>query len=83
MAENRAERFTETIREGAERQADRVREGAEQQADTARRELGDIVIDATDEYFPEAVRERRRRDVASGFLVGVMVGFLVRYVLGE
>lgn len=71
-AESRRERFTETIREGAGRQAD-----------SARRELGEIVIDATDEYFPEAVRKRRRRDVASGFVVGLMVGFLVRYAFGE
>ena len=81
MAENRMERFAESVREGAERQAERVREGAGVQADTARRELGEIVLDATDEYFPEAVRKRRRRDVASGFVVGVMVGFLVRYVV--
>lgn len=72
MAGNRAERFTETIREGAERQAD-----------TARRELGEIVIDATGEYFPEAVKKRRRRDVASGLAVGLVVGYLVRYALAE
>ena len=71
-AESKRERFTETIREGAGRQAD-----------SARKELGEIVIDATDEYFPEAVRQRRRRDVASGFVVGLMVGFLVRYAFGE
>lgn len=71
-AESRKERFTETIREGAGRQAD-----------SARRELGEIVIDATDEYFPEAVRQRRRRDIASGFVVGLMIGFLVRYAFGE
>ena len=71
-AESRRERFTETARERAGRQAD-----------SARRELGEIVIDATDEYFPEAVRQRRRRDVASGFVVGLMVGFLVRYAFGE
>lgn len=69
MANNRTERFTESIREGAERQAD-----------TARRELGEIVIDATGEYFPEAVRKRRRKDVASGLAVGLIVGFLARYV---
>lgn len=72
MADNTAERLTQTIREEAE-----------QQAGTARRELGELVVDATGEYFPEAVRQRRRKDVASGFVVGVMVGFLVRYVLGE
>ncbi len=71
-AVSKRERFAETIREGAGRQAD-----------SARRELGEIVIDATDEYFPEAVRRRRRRDVASGFVVGVMVGFLARYVISE
>jgi ElaB/YqjD/DUF883 family membrane-anchored ribosome-binding protein len=83
MAETTAERFAETIREGAERQADRVREGAEHQADTARRELGEIVLDASDEYFPEAVRQRRRRDVASGLVLGLLVGYLVRYAFAE
>ena len=66
-----------------DRFADTIREGAEKQAVTARRELGDIVIDVTDEYFPEAVRKRRRRDVASGAIAGVIVGYLVRYVVGE
>ena len=72
MADTRADQFRETIREGAA-----------QQADTARRELGEIVIDATGEYFPEAVRKRRRRDVASGMVLGLLVGYLVRYAFGE
>lgn len=60
-----------------------VRERAEERADTARQELGEVVIDATGRYFPEAVKQRRRRDVASGFVVGAMVGFLLRYAIGE
>lgn len=60
-----------------------MRERAEEQADSARQELGEIVTDATGRYFPEAVRERRRRDVAAGFLAGVVFGFVLRYAVGE
>lgn len=66
-----------------ERFAEAVREEAERRTDAARRELGEVVIDVTDEYFPEAVRRRRRRDIASGFALGAIVGFLVRYAVGE
>lgn len=72
MVKNKKEQFAETVKEKAERQAD-----------TARQEVGEVVIDATGKYFPKAVRRRRRRDIASGFALGAIVGFLVRFALGE
>lgn len=69
MLQSTRDEFTETVRAEADRQAD-----------LARQELGEIVIDATGKYFPEAVKQRRRRDVASGFVLGALVGFLIRYV---
>lgn len=72
MVEVKKDQLRETLKHEAERQAD-----------TARQEVGEIVVDATGRYFPEAVRVRRRRDIASGFLVGVIVGFVARYLVGE
>lgn len=60
-----------------------ARKEAEVRADKTRREVGDIVVDKMGEYFPEAVNKRRRRHIASGFVVGVLVGFLARYAIGE
>lgn len=60
-----------------------VRAEAELRADRTRRELGEIVAEKMGEYFPEATRRRRRRDIASGVVLGVIVGFLVRYVIEE
>ncbi|MDG5775346.1 hypothetical protein VB773_10715 [Haloarculaceae archaeon H-GB2-1] len=60
-----------------------MRAEAGRRADTARKELGERVMDATGDYFPEAVRRRRRRDVAGGLVMGVAIGFLARHVLGR
>lgn len=56
---------------------------AGERADRTRQEFGDVVVEKVGEYFPEAVQKRRRRNIASGFVLGVLVGFLVRYVVGE
>lgn len=71
-----AEDITRALRERARREAER-------QAVTAKHELGDVVLEVTDQYFPEAVRTRRRRDMARGFAVGVGVGVLIQYLLGQ
>jgi hypothetical protein len=60
-----------------------MRAEATRRADSARRELGERVIDATDDYFPEAVRQRRRRDIAGGMVIGLAVGFFARHLLGR
>lgn len=72
MVDSRTTRFTET-----------VRSEAAEQADTARQELGEVVLDVTDDIFPEAAMKRRRRDFVGGFVLGVATGFLVRHALGE
>lgn len=72
MVQINKDQFTETVRAEADRQAD-----------LARQELGEIVIDATGKYFPEAIKQRRRRDIASGFVVGALVGFLIRYLVSD
>lgn len=72
MQGNTKEKFKET-----------VRTRAEEQADTAREELGEVVVEATSRYFPEAVMRRRRRDVAGGFVAGAAVGFLIRHFASE
>lgn len=70
-----------------ERTRDRLREmakeEAEKQAETAKHEVGEIVIDATDQYFPDEVKARRRRDIARGFLVGVGTGVALHYALSR
>lgn len=58
-----------------------IKSKAEHQAEITRREIGDIVIDATDEYFPKAVRQRRRRDYAAGVVLGTALGFAIGYGL--
>ncbi|MHC3438499.1 hypothetical protein ACYJ1Y_10450 [Natrialbaceae archaeon A-gly3] len=67
MMEDTRSKFAETAREQAERQTE-----------SAKQELGRTVLDAADEYFPEEVRRRRRRDMARGFLVGLAVGVILR-----
>jgi len=83
MEEVTKDQFTGMVEERRENLIETIRRKAEQEADTKRQEVGEIVIDATDDYFPEAVKRRRRRDVASGFVLGVLVGFAVRYVVGR
>ena len=60
-----------------------VKDQAERQADTARKELGEVAVDVTDRYFPEAASHRRRRHVAAGAAIGGAIGFLVGYLLGR
>lgn len=62
---------------------DRAKEEASRQVDNVKQDVGPRVVDATEEYFPEETKERRRRDMVRGFLVGVGVGFLLRYALGR
>lgn len=57
-----------------------VMDEAERSAETTRQELGDLVYEATGRYFPKAVKRRRRRNMAMGFLIGLGVGVLVRSI---
>lgn len=81
--ENVKEELTETVREEAQRRAENGRRQLENRADEGRKELGSHLVSLTEEYFPEAVRRRRRRDVAGGFFAGVVVGFVVRHILRD
>lgn len=69
------------IGERSERARQRAMEEFEHQAEGARRELGERLVDLTEEYFPEATRRRRRRAAAAAFAAGVGAGFLARHAL--
>lgn len=62
---------------------ERAKEEAARQVDNVKQDFGTRVVDATEEYFPEETKERRRRDTVRGFLVGVGIGFLLRYAFGR
>jgi len=44
-------------------------------------DLGDRVLDAVEERFPERTKARRRSDVAKAFVAGAALGLLSSYVL--
>lgn len=75
------ERGSEGARQEFEKQVEAAREEVGKQADEARMEMGEQVLDLTDEYFPEAARQRRRRHLAAGAAIGVGAGFLARHLL--
>ena len=86
MAEVTTGTFAETAREEADRamkEAERrvtaARDAAGRRAGEARADVGKVVLDVTDEYFPEAAAERRRRDVAVGFAAGAVAGLGVGF----
>jgi len=60
-----------------DRVKERARIGAERQAETAKHEIGRMVVDAVEEYFPEETRGRRRRIARRAFFAGLAVGFLL------
>lgn len=70
---DQVEQVKEQVRERARTEAKRT-------ADNARVELGKLLLDATEEYFPEQVQARRRQDMAQGFVAGLVVGLLVGIV---
>lgn len=76
-------RFTETAKEEKTRLKEAAKKEAERKKATAKHELGRAVLDVTDEYFPEEVRDRRRRDMARGFLAGAAIGLLLRSLIRE
>lgn len=63
--------------------SERAKVAAQRRADDAREEFGRMAFDALEEYFPEQAKERRREDGMRLFLVGLVVGFLLRSVLGR
>lgn len=52
---------------------------AKRRAEAAKRELGDLILDATEDYFPAHVKQRRRRTLAKGFLLGIATALLAIY----
>lgn len=58
-----------------------AKERAEKQAESAKHEVGEIVLDATGEYFAEEMKARRRRVMARGFVAGVGFGVVLGYAM--
>lgn len=83
MSQDTKARVADVVEDTKTRFTEAVKAEAERHAETTRHELGEIVIETTEEYFPEAVQRRRRRDIASGVALGMVLGFLLRYVIGE
>lgn len=83
MLKNAKQEFVDAVRTEAEKRATEGRQELERRADEGRRELGTVMVDLTEEYFPEAVRRRRRRDVAGGFLAGAVAGYVIRHLLRD
>ena len=48
----------------------------------AKEELGMLVFDLAEEYFPEQSRARRRKTMSQAFLTGALFGFLLGIALG-
>lgn len=57
---------------------DEARVRAGERGELLRHELGDRMFDLLTEYFPEEYQQRRRREMARAFGVGVAAGFLGR-----
>lgn len=74
-------RVADVVEETRDRFTEAVKTEAERRAETTRQEFGEVVIELTDEYFPEAVQRRRRRDIVSGFALGFVAGIFFRYVV--
>ena len=69
------------MEEARKRFRELAKEQAGKQAKSAKHEVGEIILDATGEYFEEEMKARRRRDMARGFAMGVGVGFVLRHVM--
>lgn len=73
---------TETLQsmtptDSTERAKARARMEAQRQAEVAKEEVGRMVADAVESYFPEEAKARRRRLARRAFFAGVAVGFLL------
>ena len=73
----------DTAGELKDRYVERLREEVDDRRSKTKAELGEIAVEVVEEYFPETVMKRRRRDLASGFLLGAIAGFLVRHALSR
>lgn len=62
---------------------ERARREADRQRAAVRDEIGDVAVTLTEEYFPEKTRQRRRQGTATAFVAGLVVGVLLRHVLGR
>lgn len=71
------------MRKARKRLRELAKEGGRKQAESAKHEFGEIVIDATGEYFPEEMKARRRRNMARGFALGFGAGVAVHYAMSR
>lgn len=69
--------------EARKRLKELAKEEAGKQAESAKHEMGEIIIDATGEYFPREMKARRRRDMARGFAAGFGIGIALHYAISR
>lgn len=56
---------------------ERAMMSAERGAESAKHELGRMVVDAVEEYFPEETKDRRRRVARRAFFAGMALGLFL------
>ncbi len=59
----------------------RAKVEADKQADVLRSRLGELAVEAAQEYFPEQYQRRRRQDMVKAFAAGIAVGVLSRWAV--
>jgi hypothetical protein len=78
--ERNIDRYADRVRERARRARRDI--DAERMSDEWRDQLGEAVLDVTEEYFGEQYRRRQRADLTKAFVGGVVVGSVLT-VLGR
>lgn len=62
---------------------EQARHEVQRRTTDAKEELGTLVLDLAEEYFPEQSRARRRKTMSQAFLTGAFFGFLLGIALGS
>ncbi len=66
-----------TVKQYTERVKRRAQVEADRRGEQWREQLGDVVVDATKEYFPEQYRRRQRKRLGAAFVGGLATGVAV------
>jgi len=66
-----------------EKTKERARGMAEEKADDVWAELGRLVFEILEEYFPEEAKARRQQNQMQILFVGIVIGFLLRHSISR